>query len=56
MPERFEHHWRRFGNVATDLVRDAADLAVRQEAPTMDEADRRTTVEAFVRERVLSHD
>lgn len=56
VPRRFEAHWRRFRTVPTDLVRDAAYLAALRAAPLMDDADRQVMTEAFVRDRLLSHD
>ena len=53
VPVRFEVHWRRFGTVPTDLMRDAALAARRMARPTEDEADRVLFAELFVRDHVL---
>lgn len=55
VPVRFEVHWRRFGTVPTDLVRDAAYAACRGQ-PKADEADCQAFAEVFLRDHVLRAD
>lgn len=54
VPARFEHHWRSFGALPTDLVRDLASVAHDAAPGSGDEADRVVFVEAFVRDHVLN--